>query len=126
MYLPDYYNVVNLVTKQAKEKGITAAFMGGDGWDSADLDRKAAEGGYYSLHYSPDDQRPGKSADIPEGVWRQVQGWRGKTHCSGRRSRVSITDDAQHNPVKGAVMLHIKGGEGRFRFVPFALTRNPS
>ena len=37
VYLPDYYNIVNLVTKQAKEKGITAPFMGGDGWDSADL-----------------------------------------------------------------------------------------
>ncbi len=32
--LPDYYNIVNLVTKQAKEKGITAPFIGGDGWDS--------------------------------------------------------------------------------------------
>jgi len=29
IYLPDYYNVVNLVTKQAKEKGIKAVFMGG-------------------------------------------------------------------------------------------------
>lgn len=38
VYLPDYYNVVNLATKQAKEKGIVAPFMGGDGWDSADLD----------------------------------------------------------------------------------------
>jgi len=32
IYLPDYYNIVNLVTKQAKEKGIKAPFMGGDGW----------------------------------------------------------------------------------------------
>jgi branched-chain amino acid transport system substrate-binding protein len=54
VYLPDYYNVVNLATKQAKEKGITAPFMGGDGWDSSDLDLKAAEGGYYTNHYSPD------------------------------------------------------------------------
>jgi branched-chain amino acid transport system substrate-binding protein len=58
IYLPDYYNVVNLVTKQAKEKGITAPFMGGDGWDSADLDTKSADGGYYTNHYSPDDPRP--------------------------------------------------------------------
>jgi branched-chain amino acid transport system substrate-binding protein len=58
VYLPDYYNVVNLVTKQAKEKGITAPFMGGDGWDSSDLDLKAAAGGYYTNHYSADDPRP--------------------------------------------------------------------
>jgi branched-chain amino acid transport system substrate-binding protein len=58
IYLPDYYNIVNLAAKQAKEKGITAPFMGGDGWDSADLDKVAAAGGYYTNHYSPDDPRP--------------------------------------------------------------------
>ncbi|MBA4399183.1 MAG: ABC transporter substrate-binding protein [Chloroflexi bacterium] len=58
VYLPDYYNIVNLVTKQAKEKGITSAFLGGDGWDSADLDVVAAAGGYFTNHYSPDDPRP--------------------------------------------------------------------
>jgi branched-chain amino acid transport system substrate-binding protein len=58
VYLPDYYNVVNLVTKQAKEKGIKAPFMGGDGWDSSDMDLKAADGGYFTNHYSPQDTRP--------------------------------------------------------------------
>ncbi|MEN6409916.1 MAG: ABC transporter substrate-binding protein [Anaerolineaceae bacterium] len=58
VYLPDYYQVVNLVTKQAKEKGINVPFMGGDGWDSADLDTKAADGGYFTNHYSPYDTRP--------------------------------------------------------------------
>jgi branched-chain amino acid transport system substrate-binding protein len=58
VYLPDYYNIVNLVTKQAKEKGIKAVFMGGDGWDSSDLDRAAADGGFFTNHYSPEDTRP--------------------------------------------------------------------
>jgi len=57
VYLPDYYNIVNLATKQAKEKGITAPFIGGDGWDSPDLDAKASEGGYFTNHYSPEDPR---------------------------------------------------------------------
>jgi branched-chain amino acid transport system substrate-binding protein len=57
VYLPDYYNVVNLVTKQAKAKGINVPFMGGDGWDSPDLDGKAAEGGYFTNHYSPTENR---------------------------------------------------------------------
>jgi len=57
VYLPDYYNIVNLATKQAKEKGIGAPFIGGDGWDSSDLDVKAADGGYFTNHYSPDDPR---------------------------------------------------------------------
>jgi branched-chain amino acid transport system substrate-binding protein len=58
VYLPDYYSKVNLVTKQAKEKGVTAPFVGGDGWDSSDLDYAAAEGGYFTNHYSPEDTRP--------------------------------------------------------------------
>ncbi len=58
VYLPDYYNIVNLATKQAKEKGIQVPFMGGDGWDSSDLDLKAAAGGFYTNHYSPFDPRP--------------------------------------------------------------------
>ncbi|NMB55567.1 MAG: ABC transporter substrate-binding protein [Leptolinea sp.] len=58
VYLPDYYNIVNLAYKQAKEKGITAPFMGGDGWDSSDLDKAAADGGYYTNHYAPEDPRP--------------------------------------------------------------------
>jgi branched-chain amino acid transport system substrate-binding protein len=55
--LPDYYNIVNLVTKQAKEKGITTPFIGGDGWDSPDLDTVAADGGYFTNHYSPSEER---------------------------------------------------------------------
>lgn len=58
VYLPDYYNVVNLVAQQAKEKGITAPFVGGDGWDSPDLETRAAEGGFFTNHYSPAEQRP--------------------------------------------------------------------
>jgi len=58
VYLPDYYNIVNLVAKQAKEKGINMPFLGGDGWDSADLDVVAAAGGFFTNHYSPEDPRP--------------------------------------------------------------------
>jgi len=58
LFLPDYYPIVNLVGAQAKDKGVTAVMMGGDGWDSSDLDVKAAEGGFYSNHYDPADTRP--------------------------------------------------------------------
>jgi branched-chain amino acid transport system substrate-binding protein len=58
LFLPDYYSKVNLIGKQAKEKGITADLLGADGWDSADLDLSAVEGGYHSNHYSPADPRP--------------------------------------------------------------------
>ena len=44
--------------KRLREMGVTAAFLGADGWDSADLDREALAGGYHTNHYSPDDPRP--------------------------------------------------------------------
>lgn len=58
LLLPDYYNTVGVITKQAKELGLTATFLGGDGWDSADLTKVAGDsinGGYFSNHYSPED-----------------------------------------------------------------------
>ncbi|MCG0277253.1 MAG: ABC transporter substrate-binding protein [Thermanaeromonas sp.] len=57
LYLPDYYGKVSLIGKQARNKGIKAVFLGGDGWDSPELDFAAMEGGYFTNHYSPDDPR---------------------------------------------------------------------
>ncbi|MEW6541503.1 MAG: ABC transporter substrate-binding protein [Bacillota bacterium] len=58
LFLPDYYQKASLIGKQARDKGITAVFLGGDGWDSPDLDFAAMEGGYFTNHYSPEDPRP--------------------------------------------------------------------
>jgi branched-chain amino acid transport system substrate-binding protein len=58
LWIGDYYPIVNLIGAQAKDKGVTAAMMGGDGWDSSDLDVKASDGGFYSNHYDPADPRP--------------------------------------------------------------------
>jgi branched-chain amino acid transport system substrate-binding protein len=57
VYLPDYYTIVNLATRQARAMGVTAPFLGGDGWDSSDLDTKAADGAYFTNHFSSDDRR---------------------------------------------------------------------
>lgn len=56
--LPDYYNTVGLITKQARAIGIDAIFIGGDGWDSPDLFNVGGDSVdqcYFSNHYSPDD-----------------------------------------------------------------------
>jgi len=58
LYIPDYYNLINLVGAQAKQMGLGAVLMGGDGWDSVDLDVRAAEGGFYTNHYDPGDPQP--------------------------------------------------------------------
>lgn len=60
LFLPDYYNKVGLIARQAREKGIKARFVGPDGWDSPDLVKVAGdaiEGGFFSNHYSADDKR---------------------------------------------------------------------
>ena len=61
LYIPDYYNKVALIAKQARQLGIKSALMGGDGWDSPDMIKiagDAIDGGYFTNHYSPDDPRP--------------------------------------------------------------------
>jgi branched-chain amino acid transport system substrate-binding protein len=150
VYLPDYYNVVNLAAKQAKAKGITAPFMGGDGWDSSDLDVKAADGGYYTNHYDASDPRPevqdflkaygaaykddknnpkvpdalaalaydatnilltgikNAAADNTDKVKTALEG------ISFAAVSGKVTYDAQHNPIKGAVIIHVTGGKKVF------------
>jgi len=57
LYLPDYYNKVNVMAQQAGDAGFTGVLAGGDGWDSSALDFAATEGGYFTNHYAPDDPR---------------------------------------------------------------------
>lgn len=58
LVMTDFYSTVGLIAKQARSIGIEAAFLGGDGWDSADLvtiGGDAMEGAYYSVFYASDD-----------------------------------------------------------------------
>ena len=58
LYVPDYYNVANLIGKQARQRGLSMAMIGADGWDSPSLDKNALDGGYFTAQLSPDDPRP--------------------------------------------------------------------
>lgn len=52
--LPDYYNVVGLIAKQARDISITSQLLGGDGWDSEELVNiggSAVDGAIYINHY---------------------------------------------------------------------------
>ncbi len=156
LFLPDYYQKVGLIAKQAKEKGITAPMGGGDGWDSDQLDTKAVEGGYFSNHYFSGDTRPivqdflkaygaaykdkdGK-AKIPDALATLAYDATNLMIASIKSANSSDTDkvktalekisfdgvsgkitmDAQHNPIKGAVVIGIKGGKQ-----VYAATVNP-
>ena len=141
LYVPDYYNIINLVGAQAKEKGVTAVMMGGDGWDSADLDLAAADGGFYTNHYSPEDTRPivvdwvanyqAEYGAVPDALATlaydatnlllnaiETAGTADDTAAVAAALAASewegvsgkITFDAQHNPIKAAVVLQVKDG----------------
>jgi branched-chain amino acid transport system substrate-binding protein len=61
VFVPGYYTDVGLITKQAREVGITVPLMGGDGWESDQLiptAGAAVEGCYFSTHYSPESENP--------------------------------------------------------------------
>ncbi len=61
VYVPGYYQSVAVIAEQARELGLTAPLMGGDGWDSDklfELGGAAVEGSYVSNHYSADDPSP--------------------------------------------------------------------
>ncbi|MBX7115587.1 MAG: ABC transporter substrate-binding protein [Myxococcaceae bacterium] len=61
IYVPGYYNDVGIIARQAKELGVKAVMMGGDGWDSDklfELGGAAVEGAFVSNHYSAEDPSP--------------------------------------------------------------------
>ena len=61
IFVPGYYTEVGLIARQAKQLGITAPLMGGDGWDSSklyEIGKEAINGGYFSNHYTTESTEP--------------------------------------------------------------------
>ncbi|HYG09821.1 MAG TPA: ABC transporter substrate-binding protein, partial [Pyrinomonadaceae bacterium] len=61
IFVPGYYGQVGVIAKQAKELGIDAPLLGGDGWDAPqlwELGGEALRGSYMANHYSIDDPSP--------------------------------------------------------------------
>lgn len=58
IFAPVYYNDMVQIARQAKQAGIAGSmFVGGDGWDSANLIEGAGEeleGAFFTNHYAPD------------------------------------------------------------------------
>jgi len=69
VFVPGYYTELGLIAKQARELGIEAPLLGGDGWDSEktiEIGGAAVEGYYFSTHYAADSD----SAKVQEFVKR--------------------------------------------------------
>ena len=139
--LPDYYPKVNLIAAQVKEKGINAVLVGGDGWDSPELQLDLLDGGYFSNHYSPYEERelvqnfvkayrdkygatPDALATLAYDATRiLIQSIKdaGSTDPSLVKDAMAaihyegvsgeITFDAQHDPVKKAAIMKVEGGK---------------
>jgi len=61
LFVPGYYNEAGLIARQARELGLNAVILGGDGWDSPktmEVGGAAVEGAYFSNHYASDDPNP--------------------------------------------------------------------
>lgn len=61
IFLPGYYTEVALIAKQARQLGIKAPFLGGDGWignSLLDVAKGALDGSFFSGHWSVDNSDP--------------------------------------------------------------------
>jgi len=145
LFLPDYYSTVGLQARQARQLGITATFLGADGWDSSELvpiGGSAMEGGLFSNHYAPGSKDPVAEAFYnnytkrfgapPDGfaalsydaclIIGNAITKAGKLDSQAIRDAMAatkelkavsgtLTFDANRNPIKGAVILEVKGGK---------------
>ena len=78
IFVPGYYTEAALVSKQARELGLSIPLFGGDGWEAPQLIEiggKAVEGTYYSTHYSPENKTTAVAAFVKKFQAR----WGGET-----------------------------------------------
>jgi branched-chain amino acid transport system substrate-binding protein len=69
VFVPGYYTDVGLIARQARQLGLTATLLGGDGWESEklfELGGSAIDGSYYSNHYSVDSPSPKTQAFLTD------------------------------------------------------------
>ena len=61
IFIPGYYLEAGLLARQAKDLGLAAPLVGGDGWDSPrlyEIGGQALDGNFYSSHFSAEDPDP--------------------------------------------------------------------
>ncbi|HEX8719590.1 MAG TPA: ABC transporter substrate-binding protein, partial [Pyrinomonadaceae bacterium] len=61
VFVPGYYLEAGLIARQARQLGIEAPLVGGDGWDSprlGEIGGQALAGDFYASHFSAEDPDP--------------------------------------------------------------------
>ena len=144
LFLPDYYSRVNEIVEQADVLGVEVRFLGGDGWDSPGLRFDLLEGAYFSTHFWPGDPRQtvvdfvetysttygtqpstlGALGYDAAGILLQSIAEAGVDDASVVKDAMAgiaydgVTDkiafDEFGDPIKGAAVINITGGETSF------------
>lgn len=61
IFIPGYYTDVGSIARQARQLGIKAPLLGGDGWDSPklfEIGKESINGSYFSNHYTTESTDP--------------------------------------------------------------------
>jgi branched-chain amino acid transport system substrate-binding protein len=144
LFLPEHYSRVNEIAAQADALGIQARFLGADGWDSPDLRFDLLDGAYFSTHFWAGDPRQvvvdfgqaysttyGTQPDAlaalgydATGVLLQAIAEAGVDNPSVVKDEMAgiayegVTDkiafDEFGDPIKGAAIVAIEGGQTSF------------
>ncbi len=74
LLVPAYYKEVSLIANQARELGIEATLLGGDGWASEELygltnDGASIEGSYIANHFDPTDPKVAPVTDMYKAAY---------------------------------------------------------
>jgi branched-chain amino acid transport system substrate-binding protein len=144
LFLPDYYSKVNEIAEQADALGIQATFLGVDIWGFPELRLDLLEGAYFSTYFWPGDPRQivvdfvetysttyGTQPDAlsalgydATGILLQAIAEAGVDDAAVVKDKMAgiayegvtgkITFNEFGDPIKGAAVINITGGETAF------------
>ena len=133
VFVPGYYAEAALIARQARDLGLTAHFMGVDGWESPELvavGGAAVEGAYLSTHYSPEN----KSSTVVDFNARFRARWGVDTNALsalGYDSAMVLIDALKRagtteGPKLRDALAATKGFSGATGLITFDAQRNPT
>ena len=121
IYVPGYYTEVGLIARQARELGITAPLLGGDGWESEkllEIGGDALNGCYYSNHFAvdnPDPRLQGFLKDYKTKFGKQPDAIGGLAYDAARVLFQSMQKLREQDPAAFAGLASSKAGSAARR-----------
>lgn len=125
LFLPDYYNVVGLIAKQAKNIGVKSTLIGVDGWESDELFSIAGDsinGSYHINHFFAYDKEEtvAKFVKEYEELYKRKPDTLAALFYDGAMTVAKALNEAnsldREDVVKALKSVEIKGVTGNIRF----------